>query len=243
MSHPPRPTVEWVLTIDEPFTDDQADALFHTLREHGHTFTLYGKGPHGWTYAKAADAEGPFQPMTVLTRLVGIMGETVKQEQFEALLQTVRDAGHVPTVSCSPEQAADRSYRLAALKRSMAPVEVELEPEERFDREALHKALVARGLQPTDGPMYEPDGQPDSYVVEVYDDIVRLYLDVARTKDPEATFEALLRTANALWRRFPCVLRTHGLGLDELREVVAERTARLREAGFEPGSDEALFLF
>ena len=45
MPHPPRPTVEWVLTIDTPFTDAQVTELFDRVqRTHSERMRHLGLG-------------------------------------------------------------------------------------------------------------------------------------------------------------------------------------------------------
>lgn len=245
----PEPSVEWVLswTPNEPIDSGAALEVSKALHAAGVRHTLYGRevASGRWTFAVARDVRGPFDQLAAASLLVDYAAPNAEDEVAKTLEAVEQVVGYAITPSLPVAEAATRAQILAELQETLDQEVAVLLRQPRFDRRAVHEALGALGLQPTDGPMYEPDGEPDRFVVEVHPDRLFLYLHPARSTEPERCFEALVVVLQRLEQAFPDAARDlrDAESLDALRARIAETTQTLRAAGFQPGAHPTLMLF
>jgi hypothetical protein len=151
----------------------------------------------------------------------GVIGEPELIE-FRSQLETLA-AAHGGTVSAPEMRAALQAA--AELDRACAEVDIQI---------ALH--VIGHVTAQPGNAAFKVTRRPDG---------VTLLLDVPRTPDLAASYEAMVRTARGLGGR---LVDDNGNALDEraLAAIGAEVEAvrgRLAELGIEPGSPLALRLF
>lgn len=198
--------------------------------------------------------------------------QTILQAFADAVKETVADLGGIAALRENAQEAAARAKELGHARRQVGEVDVSLlvvaPGEAPFEARALAEALTELDLVLVDGDAYywenapETAGDPWLFRVDTatedevfsleaieaavtYDSLV-FALDVARTAAPTEVAAAMLKAARYVATKLGGeVLDDEGNVLDDrvLLGRVEGMMARVREAGFTPGSDASLRLF